>query len=721
LGATAPKMLGRVVTRIADLTWKHPKKVLAAVGIFTILAFAFSSDVEQHLKAAGFSDPDTQSQQQQNLLIEKTGSESIPAIVVRITPPAGQKRLALRSPTLQREARRVARTLHSLDDASSVENPLAGGPQQLIAPNRRSLLITAHFSSIDVQDLAHAADEASERLESSKYTVTVGGLAAGFNEVNDTVHSDLIRAELIAFPLLALLLLVVFRGVVAASIPLLVGMVSVGGTFLVLRVMSEFVDTSVFALNITTAMGLGLAVDYGLLMVTRYREELERDGPSRESHRRLVESAGRTIVFSGLTVAAAMAALTLLPQRFLYSLGAGGAIVAIFSALGALLLVPSLLALLGERVNALSLRRGRSVADESDGWYRLANGVMRRPVAVAIGSAALLLLLALPTLGINLTVPGTNSSPAGQPSREVVATVNRDYPASLGVPVSVAVDGPASKVQLRRLSRRIGSLAGIESPVPFRRVAPNLALANFGLRGKADSALSDEAQGTVRTIRAMSGPAPILVSGYTAEFLDLKESLGRNLPLVIGIIVLTTLLLLFMLTGSVVLPLKTLIMNLLTLAGTVGVIVAAFQWGLLDGLVGYNGPKAMETSTLVVMFAVIFGLSTDYAVLVLARIKELHDSGLSNEEAVARGIARTGRVISAAALCLAAAFLAFTTSSIFFMKEAGIGYAAAVLIDATLVRALLVPALMRLFGDWNWWAPAPLRRFQRRFGFSESA
>ncbi|HEX6688923.1 MAG TPA: MMPL family transporter [Solirubrobacterales bacterium] len=714
-------MLGRALTRIADLTWQHPKKVLVVIGIFTLLAFAFSKNVEQHLKAAGFSDPATESQQQQDLLIEKTGSESIPAIVVRVTPPPGQSRLALRSPTLRREARRISRALHSLDNASLVENPLAGGPPQLIAPDRSSLLITAHFSSIDVQDLAHAADEASERLESGKYQVTVGGLAAGFNEVNDTVHSDLIRAELIVFPLLALLLLIVFRGVIAASIPLLVGMVSVGGTFLALLVMSKFVSTSVFALNITTAMGLGLAVDYGLLMVTRYREELERNGPGYESHRRLVESAGRTIVFSGLTVAAAMAALTLLPQRFLYSLGAGGAIVAIFSAVSALLLVPSLLAVLGERVNALSLRRGRSVADESDGWYRLAGGVMRRPVAVAIGSAALLLLLALPTLGVKLTVPGTDSSPAGEPSREVVTTVNRDYPASLGVPVSVVVDGHATNTQLRRLTRRIGSLEGIESPVPFQRVAPDVALANFGLRGKAGGALSDEAQDTVRTIRTMSGPAPILVSGYTAEFLDLKESLGHNLPLVIGIIVLTTLLLLFMLTGSVVLPLKTLIMNLLTLAGTVGVIVAAFQWGLLDGLVGYNGPDAMETSTLVVMFAVIFGLSTDYAVLVLARIKELHDAGLPNEEAVARGIARTGRVISAAALCLAAAFLAFTTSSIFFMKEAGIGYAAAVLIDATLVRALLVPALMRLFGDWNWWAPAPLRRFQQRFGFSEAA
>lgn len=714
-------MLQRAVTRIADLTWKHPKLVLAAVGIFTILAFGLSKNVEQHLKAAGFSDPASESSRAQALLIEKSGSESQPAIIVRVKPASGHGRLPLRSPSLRREARRLTAALGSIDGVSRAENPLGGGSPELIAPGRSSLLLTAYFSSDDVQVLAHGADEASERLSSSRFKVTVGGLAAGFNEVNDTVHSDLVRAELIAFPLLALLLLIVFRGVVAAAIPLLVGMVSIGGTFLTLLVMSKFVATSVFALNITTAMGLGLAVDYGLLLVSRYREELERDGPSRESHRRLVESAGRTVIFSGLTVAAAMAAVTLLPQRFLYSVGAGGAIVAVFSAVSALLIVPSLLALLGERVNALSLRRGPALSDESDRWHRLARGVMRRPVTVALGSAALLLLLAAPVLGVKLTIPGTDSVPAGEPSRAVVTTIDRDYPATLGTPVSVTVDGKASDAQLRHLSRRIAVVEGVRGPSPFQRISPDLATANFGLNGTADDALTEETQDTVRTIRAMTSPAPLLVSGFTAEFLDLKKSLAHNLPLVIGVIALTTLLLLFMLTGSVVLPLKTLLMNILTLAGTLGVIVAAFQWGLLDGPLGYSGPKGMETSNLVLMFAVIFGLSTDYAVLVLARIKELHDAGLSNEEAVAVGIARTGRVISAAALCLAAVFLAFTTSSIFFMKEAGIGYAAAVLIDATLVRALLVPALMRLFGDWNWWAPAPLRRFQQRFGFSEVA
>jgi putative drug exporter of the RND superfamily len=705
--------------RIADLTWKHPKAVLLTIGAFTVAAFALGGGVAAHLKAAGFSDPNSESKRSQDLLIERAGYAAEPWIVVLIAPPRGTGPLPLRSPRLRGEVRRLAARLRSIEGVGHVDNPLDGGPPQLVARDRRSLLLSGFLSSSDVDVASNAAEEATQSLRAPNLEVTVGGGAAAFNEANDTVREDLNKAELIAFPVLAILLLLVFRGVVAASIPLLVGAVSVGSTFLALRVMSEFVDTSVFALNIATAMGLGLAVDYGLLLVTRYREELERTGATREAHRRLVESAGRTVVFSGLTVAAAMVALTILPQRFLYSTGAGGALVAVFAALAALLLVPSLLALLGERVNALSLRRGRSVSEESGGWRRLAAAVMRHPVPIAAGSTMLMLLLASPVLGVKLTVAGADSVPAEKPSRQVTAAVEGSYPPGLELPVSVTVDGPATGAQLKRLERRIAAIDGIAVPSRFRRVSPVLADANFGLAGGADGVLDGRAQRAVREIRSLHAPAPLLVAGYTAEFLDLKSSLGRNLPTVIGLIALTTLFLLFLLTGSVVLPLKTLVMNVLTLAATLGVIVAAFQWGALDGVFGYSGPTAMETSTLVLMFAVIFGLSTDYAVLVLARIKELHDAGLPNEEAVAVGIARTARVITAAALCIAAVFLAFTTGSIFFMKEAGLGYTAAVLIDVTLVRALLVPALMRLFGDWNWWAPAPLRRFQQRFGFSE--
>ena len=310
-----------------------------------------------------------------------------------------------------------------------------------------------------------------------------------------------------------------------------------------------------------------------------------------------------------------------------------------------MLIVPSLLALLGERVNALSLRRGPAVSDESGGWYRLARGVMRHPVAVALSTSALLLLLAVPMLGVNLTVPGTDTMPKGKPSRDVVVTINRDYPTTLGTPVPVVVDGPASRAQLRRLSRRIAAIDDVSFAVPFRRVAPNLAVASFGLSGGSDDALSEEAQEAVRSIRAAQAPAPLLVSGYTAEFLDLKTSLGQEPP-----------------TRDrhhrADHPDPALHVDRLGGAAAedsgdepadpggdagphrrrVPVGPARRRAGATTAPRGWRG-----LPTLVLMFAVIFGLSTDYAVLVLARIKELHDSGLPNEEAVARGIARTGR------------------------------------------------------------------------------
>lgn len=706
----------RVFAAIANLTWRRPRLVLAGVGVFVLVALAFGGRVEEQLKPAGFNDPSSESQRAQALLIERTGHDGVPAIVVLVRPRAEGRPLALGTQGTQRELQRLAERLGRIDGVERVDAPLAGANPQLVARDGDSALLTAYLASGDEEIAGEAAEAAEQNLASSTLRTQVGGFAAGFNEVNDTTREDLIRAELIAFPVLAVLLLIVFRGLVAATIPLLVGGLSIAGTFLLLRIMSELVDTSIFALNIATALGLGLAVDYGLLLVSRYREELARHGASQEAHRRVVETAGRTIVYSGLTVAAAMAALTLMPQRFLYSMGAGGAFVSLFAALGALIMVPALLALLGERVNALSLRRGPAVSDASGGWYRLASGVMRRPIPVALGSTALLLALAAPLLGVSLTGPSSETIPRGAPSLIVSDAMERDYAPGLEAPVGVTVTGAVTDAQLAALQRRIDAIDGIAPAAPFRRIGPRVAQASFGVEGKA---LSGEAQDAVRAIRALDGPAPLLVSGNTAEFLDLKASLGDRLPLVVGLIALTTLVLLFLLTGSVVLPLKTLLMNVVTLAATLGIVVAAFQWGALDGPLDYFGPDATETSMLVVLFAIVFGLATDYAVLVLARIKELHDGGLPNDEAVAVGIARTGRVITAAAICLAAVFLAFATSSVFFMKQMGIGMAAAVLIDASIVRALLVPALMRLFGDWNWWAPGPLRRFQQRFGFSE--
>jgi RND superfamily putative drug exporter len=709
------------MNRIADLTWKHPKLVLAAVAAFTVLALVVGRDVESHLKAAGFTDSASESERAGALLRGGLGYDPNPGLVVVARAPGGGK-LDLASPAVRREVGRLSTEIAKVAYVGRVANPLRDrrAAATLIARDGESLAIPAYLSTDDIQDAGGiAAEEIRPVLAASSLDVALGGYAAGFNETNDQTREDLTKAELIAFPILALLLLFVFRGVVAAGIPLLLGVISIVGTLLVLRVMASLTDTSLFALNIATGLSLGLAVDYALLLVSRYREEIAGGGASREAHRRTVQTAGRTVVFSGLTVAAAMAALVVMPQRFLYSMAVAGTSVALLSALMAILVVPSLLALLGPRIDALSIRRGPAVSDTSDGWYRLARGVMRRPLAVALGSSALLLAAAAPLLWTTLAGPSAEAVPPGQPSYDAYRYLEAHYPRDVTEAVTVTVDGPAGPEQLAGLQRRVAAVDGVVRGTPFAPAGDGVAYANFALSGPA---LSGDSQDSVREIRSLGPPGgtSVLVSGNTAGFIDQKQSLVEHAPLVVAIVALTTLVLLFLLTGSVLLPLKTLLMNSLTLGATLGILVLAFQEGWLNAPLDYTGPAAIEVTSLVFLFAILFGLATDYAVLVMARIKERHDAGDSNEEAVAIGIGRTGRVITAAALAIAVVFLAFGVSSVFFVKQIAIGMAVGVMIDATIVRALLVPALMRLLGDWNWWAPAPLRRLQVRFGFSEA-
>ena len=709
------------MTRLANLTWKRPKLVLVVVGAFAMLALAVGRDVEQHLKAAGFTDSSSESEQATRLLRKDLGYDPNPAIVLVVRNPDGGK-LDLADPALRGEVARIAAGAERVEDVGRVVNPLrdrAAGAA-LIARDGESLAIAVNLSTEDIEDAGGiAAEGVAEVIEGSPLDVAEGGFAQGFNETNDQTREDLTKAELIAFPILAIFLLFVFRGVVAAGIPLLIGMISIVGTLLVLRIMSGVVDTSVFALNIATGLSLGLAVDYALLMVSRYREEIADGGATREAHLRTVQTAGRTVLFSGFTVAAAMAALIFMPQRFLYSMAVAGSSVAVLSSLIALLVVPSLLRLLGTRIDALSIRRGPAVSDTSDGWYRLARGVMRRPVAVALASSALLLAAATPLLWTTLTGPSAEAVPPNQPSYDAYRYLEAHYPRDVTEAVTVAVDGRADPAQLVAYQRRIEAVDGVVSGTPFTRASAEVAFANFAL---AEPALSGPSQDSVHEIRDLAPPgaASVLVSGNTARFIDQKQSLLEHAPLVVAIIALTTLVLLFLLTGSVLLPLKTLVMNTLTLGATLGILVLAFQEGWLDSPLDYTGPAAVEVTSLVFLFAVIFGLATDYAVLVMARIKERRDLGDSNEEAVAVGIARTGRVITAAAVAIAIVFLAFGVSTVFFVKQIAIGMAFGVMIDATIVRALLVPSLMRLFGEWNWWAPAPLRRIYLRLGISEA-
>jgi len=709
------------MTRIADLTWKHPKLVLIAVGAFALLALAVGRDVEQHLKAAGFTDSSSESERATRMLRDSLGYDPNPAIVLVVRDPDGG-RLDLGDPTVRNEVARIAKGSEAVEHVGRVVNPLrdrAAGAA-LLARDGKSLAVAVYLSTEDIEDAGGvAAEGVAEVIEDSPLDVAEGGFAQGFNETNDQTREDLTKAELIAFPILALFLLFVFRGVVAAGIPLLIGVISIVGTLFVLRIMSGVVDTSVFALNIATGLSLGLAVDYALLMVSRYREEIATGGATREAHRRTVQTAGRTALFSGLTVAAAMAALIFMPQRFLYSMAVAGSSVAVLSSLIAILVVPSLLRLLGTRIDALSIRRGPAVSDTSDGWYRLARGGMRRPVAVALASSALLLAAAAPLLWTTLTGPSAEAVPPNQPSYDAYRYLESHYPRDVTEAVTVAVDGRAGPAQLAAYQRRIEAVGGVAGGAPFARASGEVAFANFALAGPALGGPSQDSLHEIRDL-APPGTASVLVSGNTARFIDQKQSLLEHAPLVVSIIALTTLVLLFLLTGSVLLPLKTLVMNTLTLGATLGILVLAFQEGWLDSPLDYTGPAAVEVTSLVFLFAVIFGLATDYAVLVMARIKERRDLGDSNEEAVAVGIARTGRVITAAAVAIAIVFLAFGVSTVFFVKQIAIGMAFGVMIDATIVRALLVPSLMRLFGEWNWWAPAPLKRIYLRLGFSEA-
>ena len=710
------------MTRVADLTWKHPKAVLGVIAVFVVIAAAFGHDVESHLKAAGFTDSSSESERATKLLRESLGYDPNPAIVLVLREPGGGP-IDSTDPLVRHEVARLSSGMEKVDHIGHVINPLAEpkAGAALIARDGESLAITGHLDTEDIEDAGGLAAEGVEPLiATSRLNVEMGGFAPGFNETNDQTRTDLTKSELIAFPILALFLLFVFRGVVAAGIPLLIGVISIIGTLMVLRIMSSVTDTSLFALNLATGLSLGLAVDYALLLVSRYREEIGRGGASREAHRRTVQTAGRAAVFSGMTVAAAMAALIFMPQRFLYSMAVAGASVAILSSVIAVLVGP-LAADPARNPDRRALDPARP-----GGLRRVRRLVPARPRGDATaGDRRRLERRAAPGLRGTAAVddadgPSAEAVPPGQPSYDAYKYLDAHYPRSVTEAVTVAVDGQAGPRQLVAYQRRIEAVEGVAVGSPVHAGRPRRRLRQLRPRRPGPQrrvaglpALDPRPQ------PARRGPGPRLRQ-HRAVHRPEGEPRSKHAPLVVGIIALTTLVILFLLTGSVLLPIKTLIMNSLTLGATLGILVVAFQAGWLDGVLDYTGPEAIEVTSLVFLFAVLFGLATDYAVLVMARIKERYDLGDSNEEAVATGIARTGRVITAAAVAIAIVFFAFAVSSVFFVKQIAIGMAVGVLIDATIVRALLVPSLMRLFGDWNWWAPAPLRWIHERFGFSEA-
>lgn len=629
------------------------------------------------------------------------------------------------------EARKLAERLDAEPGVDGVGSYWSTGSPALRSEDGRQAVIAARIAG-EEKDAAAVLDRIAPEYRGAHgpVEVSLGGGLAVRHEMQVIIQEDLLRAELIALPLTLVLLVMVFGSAVAALLPLGVGIVAILGTNAVLRGITEFTDVSVFAQNLTTALGLGLAIDYALFVVRRYREELAAGADTYTAVRTTLRTAGRTVLFSALTVAVSLAAMLVFPQYFLRSFAYAGIAVVLLAATAALTLLPAALVLLGDRVNALDLRRllrrrraGREGAgtgeggDEGAGWARAASLVMRRAPVFAVLTTAGLVLLGLPFLGVKFGTADDRQLPVTASSRVVQDQLRDSFPGDPGGGITVVAEGEATPAQYASYRERIAALDGVaraEGPVT---AAGGHAYFTVVPEGETVGA---EAQRTVSELRAAPAPFDTSVTGQAAVLVDSKDALAERLPWAAGIVVLVTLLLVFLLTGSVLIPVQAVVLNALSLTAMFGAVVWVFQDGHLAGLLGFTATGDIETTLPVLMFCVAFGLSMDYGVFLLSRIKEEYDATGDHEHSVRFGLRHTGGLITAAAVILAVVMVAIGTSRVTNTKMLGLGVALAVLMDAMVVRSLLVPSVMKLTGRLTWWAPGPLRRFHDRFGISET-
>jgi putative drug exporter of the RND superfamily len=653
--------------------------MLAAALVFAIVCAALGHQTPRLLGRASndFVAQGSESLRAEALVERASGLSASPQLLVLVRDPT---------------PRRLSRVVRIVDS----EPLFPKRAPALYSRDRRSALVAAYArAGVSEARWRSAADRVARRL-SAVPGAAAGGAAIGTSQVNRQVQQDLTHAEELAFPVLFVLALVVFGSGVAALLPLVCGALTILGALLLLRLLDLATPISTYALNIVTGAGLGLAIDYSLLLVSRYREELARRGPGADAVRVTVATAGRTVAFSSVTVGVAIATLAVFPLGFLRSMGIAGALVGPLAGLVSLTVLPPLFFLLGPRINALPVRRRTSSPKERGAWYRLAHALMRRPVPAAVAAATVLILAGIPFTSIRFTGIDASVLPEGVSSRAVDDALRSEFRSAGVSPAYAVVRGSAQDAVA--YARAVRALPGAKVVLPPR----NLGRGTWEIAAASgEPFLAPASLRMVRGMRALPAAAP--VGGATAQFLDQKRAIVDGLPLAIGLVCAATLALLYLATRSLILPLKTLLMNALSLSATLGILVALFQAGRFEGLLNYRGQGALQLTVPVLVFAISFGLATDYGVFLLTRIKEEWDSGRSNDEAVAVGLERTGRIITAAALLFCIAIGAFATSNVILIKEVGLGIALAVAIDATIVRAILVPSLMGILGRWNWW------------------
>ena len=692
--------------KLGHTLFRRRKAVLAGFIVATIAAGVIGSLVFARLEGGGYSDPNSDSSKAATYLTD-TFKVKDPAIIFIID--AGK---SVADPAVAAEVAPIEAELRNRPGvASTLSYWSAGGAKELASEDGNSAYLFIYGTEADLTSLDKLAAELQKKYdgEVGNLRIYVGGFSTFNNAINKRISSDLKFAEAISIPLTFLFLLFVFGGLIASAMPVVVAISAILGAFVILYLISLATGVSIFALNLITGLGMGLGIDYSLLIVNRFREELHSGKSVEESVVQTVKTAGRTVFFSGITVMISLASLMFFPQMFLKSFGYGGVAVVAVAILGALVPLPAILALLGTKIDKFVVRKSAITPKEDGRWAHTARFVMKRPVAVVFLSLLILGTLASPIKDIVFSQVDTRVLPASDKAA-IAAQVGLDkFPGEQANPIEIVIPNGTSKlVAINSFVSELANVPGVINIGAPETVGADIRIAAIHSMG----ARSPAAEKMITEIRALNVPEGTLVGGVAADYADSQIGIAKKLPLALGWIAIGTLILLFMFTGSIILPIKAVILNLLSLSATLGVMTWIFIGGNFTWLVGsFTNTGSIDTSIVILIAVVAFGLSMDYEVFLLSRIKEEHDAGHSNVESVALGLQKSARIITAAAVILSTVFAIFMTSGVTSIKAMGFGVAFAILLDATLVRALLVPALMRLFGERNWWAPKALKRF----------
>jgi uncharacterized membrane protein YdfJ with MMPL/SSD domain len=756
-----------MLERIARLAIAAPRRILAVAGLVMVAAAVFGLPVAKSLSAGGFQDPDSESSQALHLLSNKFG-QSDQQLMILVTAPAGAQSVQARHVATD-IVEQLKRSAGVFNVSSAWTGPAGTGPSpdgplfaDLVSKDGKSGLIVANLEGGENNAQNYAKTLAKQVVhDRDGVTVRAGGVAMVYAQINHQNERDLLMMESIAIPLSFLVLVWVFGGLLSAALPIALGGLAIVGSMSVLRLISFSTDVSTYALNLSSALGLALAIDYTLLIISRYRDELADGRDREEALIRTMATAGRTVLFSATTVALSMAVMVLFPMYFLKSFAYGGVATVAFVAVAAIVLTPAAIVLLGPRLDALDVRRlARRVLGRPDPvpkpveqlfWYRSTKFVTRRAVPVGLAVVALLLALGVPFLGVNWGMPDDRVLPKSASAHAVGDQLRRDFTddSTTAVPVVVPDVRGVSPADLERYAAdlsRVANVSAVSAPTGTfaagNRIGPSSASTGMNdgsalLTVASTAPLYSQASDTqLDRLHAVPGPAgrSVEIAGLAQINRDSVHAITTRLPLVLGLIALITFALLFLLTGSVVLPLKALVCNVLSLTAAFGALVWIFQDGHL-GALGTTATGTLGANIPVLLFCIAFGLSMDYEVFLVSRIREYWLAFVAarpatannrtiradNDESVALGLARTGRVVTAAALVMSISFAALIAAQVSFMRMFGVGLTLAVLADATLVRMVLVPAFMHVLGKWSWWAPKPLAWLHERFGIREAA